>query len=126
MIGEGKPLHHIPDLRRLFNLTGDTPLTEESHDRRRQPDGHVVAVRLTSEDTSKGFEPTSGTVRELSFQGTPHAYGYFSVKIGSTIHELADSQASQSNVIETIEFSVVIIHGMKMTCSRHRECPVKY
>ncbi len=37
------------------------------------PDGHVVAVRVTSEDAGKGFKPTSGRIDQLHFRATPEA-----------------------------------------------------
>ena len=55
--------------------------------------GHVVAVRVTSEDANEGFKPTCGTIDELSFRASPDVWGYFSVKSGGGIHEFSDSQA---------------------------------
>lgn len=54
--------------------------------------GHVVAVRITSEDANDGFKPTCGLIEELSFRSTPEVWGYFSVKSGGGIHEFSDSQ----------------------------------
>lgn len=54
--------------------------------------GHVVAVRITSEDANDGFKPTCGTIDELSFRTSPDVWGYFSVKGGGGIHEYSDSQ----------------------------------
>lgn len=34
-----------------------------------KPRGHVVAVRITSEDPEDGFKPTSGRIQELSLRG---------------------------------------------------------
>jgi hypothetical protein len=56
------------------------------------PAGHVVAVRVTSEDANDGFKPTCGLIEELSFRSTPEVWGYFSVKSGGGIHEFSDSQ----------------------------------
>ena len=56
--------------------------------------GHVVAVRITSEDANDGFKPTCGTIDELSFRTSPDVWGYFSVKSGGGIHEFSDSQAN--------------------------------
>lgn len=47
-----------------------------------KPRGHVVAVRVTSEDPEDGFKPTSGRIQELSFKGRPDVWAYFSVKVG--------------------------------------------
>jgi len=55
--------------------------------------GHVVAVRVTSEDANAGFKPTCGSIDELSFRTSPDVWGYFSVKSGGGIHEFSDSQA---------------------------------
>ena len=49
----------------------------------RQPRGHVVAVRVTSEHAEDGFKPTCGSIEELHFRSTPEVWGYFSVKAGS-------------------------------------------
>lgn len=54
--------------------------------------GHVVAVRVTSEDANDGFKPTCGSIEELSFRTSPDVWGYFSVKSGGGIHEFSDSQ----------------------------------
>lgn len=48
-----------------------------------KPKGHVVAVRVTSEDPDDGFKPTSGQVQELSFRSKPNVWAYFSVKVPS-------------------------------------------
>jgi hypothetical protein len=37
----------------------------------RAPEGHVVAVRLTSENADDGFKPTAGRIDELHFRPTP-------------------------------------------------------
>ena len=54
--------------------------------------GHVVAVRITSEDANDGFKPTCGCIDELNFRPSPDVWGYFSVKSGGGIHEFSDSQ----------------------------------
>lgn len=62
MIGMGIPLHRIPDIRRLYsksNLNGLDRIDFEE-DPQIPPDGHVVAVRITSENAGDGFKPTSG------------------------------------------------------------------
>ena len=58
----------------------------------KRQDGHVVAVRITSEHAEDGFKPTCGHVDELHFRSTPEVWGYFSVKPGGRIHEFSDSQ----------------------------------
>lgn len=57
--------------------------------------GHVVAVRVTSEDANDGFKPTCGSIDELSFRTSPDVWGYFSVKSGGGIHEFSDSQVRE-------------------------------
>lgn len=56
--------------------------------------GHVVAVRVTSEDANDGFKPTCGCLDELNFRTSPDVWGYFSVKSGGGIHEFSDSQVT--------------------------------
>jgi acetyl-CoA carboxylase/biotin carboxylase 1 len=63
-----------------------------------KPKGHVVAVRVTSEDPDDGFKPTSGQVQELSFRSKPNVWAYFSVKSGGGIHEFSDSQFGEFHV----------------------------
>ncbi|PRW58200.1 acetyl- carboxylase 1-like isoform A [Chlorella sorokiniana] len=93
MIGTGVPLHHIPDLRRLYGQdpSGSEPIDFEAG-ARVAPAGHVVAVRITAENANDGFKPTSGHIDEISFRSTPEVWGYFSVKGGGAIHEYSDSQ----------------------------------
>eukprot|EP00850_Spirogloea_muscicola_P013374 SM000090S24336 [mRNA] locus=s90:291408:309581:- [translate_table: standard] len=45
-----------------------------------KPRGHVIAVRITSEDPDDGFKPTTGRIQELSFRSRPDVWAYFSVK----------------------------------------------
>ena len=93
MVAMGIPLHRIPDIRHLYceDPHGDSPIDFESHERR-DPEGYVVAVRLTSENANDGFKPTSGDVDELHFRPTSDVWGYFSVKSGGGVHEFSDSQ----------------------------------
>ena len=53
---------------------------------------HVIAARITAENTDSGFTPTSGAVSELNFRSTPSVWGYFSVDSSGRVHEFADSQ----------------------------------
>ncbi|CAM6103862.1 unnamed protein product [Calypogeia fissa] len=103
-VGMGIPLWKMPEIRRLFGKDAGgghgvwretakaaTPfdfVTAEPC----KPKGHVVAVRVTSEDPDDGFKPTSGQVQELSFRSKPNVWAYFSVKSGGGIHEFSDSQ----------------------------------
>jgi len=93
LIAMGVPLWRIPDVRRLYQKAPfeDTPFDLQTTPTL-PPSGHVVAVRLTSEDANDGFKPTSGSIDELSFRSTPEVWGYFSVKGGGGVHEYADSQ----------------------------------
>ncbi|EIE18073.1 hypothetical protein COCSUDRAFT_26470 [Coccomyxa subellipsoidea C-169] len=93
MIGMGVPLHRIPDIRRLFGKDpkGTSPIDYDA-EAQIPPSGHVVAVRVTSEDANDGFKPTCGSIDELSFRTSPDVWGYFSVKSGGGIHEFSDSQ----------------------------------
>ncbi|GBG75894.1 hypothetical protein CBR_g21136 [Chara braunii] len=108
-IGMGIPLWKLPEMRRLYGQEGggsldawqvlaakpslwtpfDFELTESAVVK---PRGHVVAVRITSEDPDDGFKPTCGRVHELSFKSKPDVWAYFSVKSGGGIHEFSDSQ----------------------------------
>ena len=93
LIAAGVPLHHIPDIRQLYGRDpeGSDKIDFEA-ETPRPPSGHVVAVRITSEDAEAGFKPTAGTISELNFRSTPDVWGYFSVKAGGGIHEFSDSQ----------------------------------
>ena len=93
MVGMGVPLHRIPDIRRLYGRDpAGTDAIDFEGDPQLPPSGHVVAVRVTSEDANDGFKPTCGAIDELSFRTSPDVWGYFSVKSGGGIHEYSDSQ----------------------------------
>ncbi|GFR43976.1 hypothetical protein Agub_g5120, partial [Astrephomene gubernaculifera] len=93
LIGMGVPLTRIPQIRSLY---GKDPKSSEPFDPettpQREPEGHVVAVRVTAEDAADGFKPTAGRIDELHFRPTPDVWGYFSVKSGGGIHQYSDSQ----------------------------------
>ncbi|KAL2653562.1 hypothetical protein R1flu_021690 [Riccia fluitans] len=102
-IGMGIPLWKMPEIRRFYGKSsGGISAWREISESAEQfdfvqaeptkPKGHVVAVRVTSEDPDDGFKPTSGQVQELSFRGKPSVWAYFSVKSGGGIHEFSDSQ----------------------------------
>jgi acetyl-CoA carboxylase/biotin carboxylase 1 len=93
LIGMGVPLYRIPDIRRFFgrDVNTDDPIDFEE-EKPVPPLGHVVAVRITSEDADDGFKPTTGKIDEISFRSTPDVWGYFSIKSGGRIHEYSDSQ----------------------------------
>lgn len=117
----GIPLHRIKDIRLLYGETpwGDAIINFESPDCMPSPRGHVIAVRITSENPdevelnliaqfsyillfspltchpcahSQGFKPSSGTVQELNFRSSKNVWGYFSVGATGGLHEFADSQ----------------------------------
>ncbi|XP_024374276.1 acetyl-CoA carboxylase 1 [Physcomitrium patens] len=102
-VAMGIPLWRMPEIRRLFGQGGGghdswRKVADEAVQfdlekvESQKPKGHVVAVRVTSEDPDDGFKPTSGQVQELSFRSKPNVWAYFSVKSGGGIHEFSDSQ----------------------------------
>ncbi|KAM9858236.1 acetyl-CoA carboxylase 2 isoform 2-T2 [Aulostomus maculatus] len=93
-IAMGIPLHRIKDIRLLYGETpwGDTIINFEAPDCMPNPRGHVIAVRITSENPDEGFKPSSGTVQELNFRSSKNVWGYFSVGATGGLHEFADSQ----------------------------------
>nr|XP_046243287.1 acetyl-CoA carboxylase isoform X2 [Scatophagus argus] len=93
-IAMGIPLHRIKDVRLLYGETpwGDTIINFETPDCTPSPRGHVIAVRITSENPDEGFKPSSGTVQELNFRSSKNVWGYFSVGATGGLHEFADSQ----------------------------------
>lgn len=92
-VAMGIPLHFIPDVRRLYmkDAFGKAPIDFE-RERQAPPNGHVIAARITAEDPNAGFQPTSGSIKELNFRSTPDVWGYFSVDSSGQVHEFADSQ----------------------------------
>ncbi|KAL8276908.1 hypothetical protein RQP46_010736 [Phenoliferia psychrophenolica] len=100
-IAMGIPLHRIRDIRTLYGKSPhgetkidfdfDNPASSETQ-RRPQPKGHVVAVRITAENPDAGFKPSSGTLQELNFRSSTNVWGYFSVGTAGGLHEFADSQ----------------------------------
>lgn len=121
-IAMGIPLHRIKDIRLFYGEApwGDTIINFENPDCMPSPRGHVIAVRITSENPdevcvklintritvclffnsmtsnvcahSQGFKPSSGTVQELNFRSSKNVWGYFSVGATGGLHEFADSQ----------------------------------
>ncbi|TMW67475.1 hypothetical protein Poli38472_011095 [Pythium oligandrum] len=92
-VAMGIPLNFIPDIRRLYqkDAFGRTPIDFET-EKQAPPNGHVIAARITAEDPNAGFQPTSGSIKELNFRSTPDVWGYFSVDSSGQVHEFADSQ----------------------------------
>ncbi|KAF2663295.1 putative acetyl-CoA carboxylase [Microthyrium microscopicum] len=100
-IAMGLPLHRIKDIRILYGVDHHTSTeidfdfsTEESlvKQRKPKPRGHTTACRITSEDPSEGFKPSSGTLHDLNFRSSSNVWGYFSVSSNSSIHNFSDSQ----------------------------------
>ncbi|KJP89997.1 hypothetical protein AK88_00453 [Plasmodium fragile] len=52
---------------------------------------HVIAARITAENSNDSFKPTSGKVQRIHFQNSKDVWGYFSINDGS-VHEFSDSQ----------------------------------
>lgn len=92
-VAMGLPLHTIHDIRRLYGRNPDGRDTidfdfSERVDRQR----HCIAVRVTAENPSAGFQPTSGKIEELQFRSSIDVWGYFSIDNSGNVHEFADSQ----------------------------------
>ncbi|CAI2189190.1 11614_t:CDS:10 [Funneliformis geosporum] len=73
------PLHQIRDIRVLHGLapSGTSEIDFDFSDpeslqtqRRPAPKGHVIAVRITAENSDAGFKPSSGMVHELNFRSS--------------------------------------------------------
>lgn len=94
MIAMGIPLWCNADIRRLFgcDMAGELDPINFDNARSVPPRGHVIAVRITSENPDDGFKPTSGSIDELNFRSSTDVWGYFSVKANGGIHEFSDSQ----------------------------------
>ena len=120
MIGMGLPLYCIPDIRSLYHEdpSGRSFIDFEVQSRK-EPEGHVLAVRITSENANDGFKPTSGHIDELHFRPTSDVWGYFSVKSGGGIHEFSDSQfghlfAKGASRQETIRSMLLALKEVKI------------
>jgi biotin carboxyl carrier protein len=90
----GIPLHRIPDVRSFYGEPERHGSSEISFSTaaRGEPKRYVIAARITAEDPSVGFRPTSGMLQELNFRNSPHVWGYFSVFGRGSVHEYSDSQ----------------------------------
>ncbi|KAH9951182.1 acetyl CoA carboxylase [Amylocystis lapponica] len=100
-VAMGIPLHRIRHIRQLYGVAPngtseidfDMVNPEVSKlQRKPQPKGHVVAVRITAENPDAGFKPSSGVLQELNFRSSTNVWGYFSVGTAGGLHEFADSQ----------------------------------
>ncbi|KAJ1994228.1 acetyl-coenzyme-A carboxylase [Coemansia spiralis] len=101
LVAMGIPLHNIREIRLLYGLDpkGTSPIdfefaSPQSNDvqRKPQPKGHVIAVRITAENPEAGFKPSSGMMQSLNFRSSTNVWGYFSVSANGGLHEFADSQ----------------------------------
>ncbi|PWY98047.1 acetyl-CoA carboxylase [Testicularia cyperi] len=100
-VAMGIPLYCIRDIRTLYGMD---PRGNEVIDfdfsspesfktqRKPQPQGHVVACRITAENPDTGFKPGMGALTELNFRSSTSTWGYFSVGTSGALHEYADSQ----------------------------------
>ncbi|KAJ1021262.1 hypothetical protein NDA18_005503 [Ustilago nuda] len=100
-VAMGIPLYSIRDIRTLYGMD---PRGNEVIDfdfsspesfktqRKPQPQGHVVACRITAENPDTGFKPGMGALTELNFRSSTSTWGYFSVGTSGALHEYADSQ----------------------------------
>lgn len=95
LVACGVRLDQIPDIRRLYgepDVYGRTAI-DFSATRQLPPKGHVVAVRITAENPEEGFQPSSGTIQDVTFRSNTNVWGYFSVgSTGGGVHQFADSQ----------------------------------
>ncbi|KAG7708330.1 hypothetical protein KL914_002056 [Ogataea haglerorum] len=100
-IAMGIPLHRIRDIRLFYGADPHTATEIDfefknensvTSQRRPIPKGHCTACRITSEDPSEGFKPSSGTLHELNFRSSSNVWGYFSVSNQSSIHSFSDTQ----------------------------------
>eukprot|EP01052_Picozoa_sp_SAG31_P004045 SAG31_NODE_163_length_21856_cov_7.550214_1_plen_2125_part_00 len=90
-IAMGLPLSNIPDIRKFYGKPRFDPAVKPDFSvDKPKIHGHVIAGRITAENPDEGFQPTSGSITELTFRNTPNVWGYFSTYSG--VHEFADSQ----------------------------------
>lgn len=90
----GIPLHRIKNIRELYKEDPALPTLINFSDplQKPRPNGHVIAVRITSENPDEGFKPSPGIMEELNFKSNRSVWGYFSVSSVGGIHEFSDSQ----------------------------------
>jgi len=97
----GLPLHRIKHIRQPYRVAhnGNSEIDFDmikpeanQLQRKSRPKGHVVAVRVTSENPDAGFKSSSGSLQELNFRSNTNVWGYFSVGSAGGLHEFADSQ----------------------------------
>lgn len=67
-----KSLYNIPENRRFYGRedmfgTDKIDFMEEEY----MPlDSHIIAARITAENSDEGFKPTSGSIERIKFQST--------------------------------------------------------
>lgn len=89
-VAMGIPMGNIPDIRRFYGKPLYDPSVVNFAVDKPNVNGHVIAGRITAENPDEGFQPTSGSITELTFRNTPNVWGYFSTYSG--VHEFSDSQ----------------------------------
>lgn len=100
-VAMGIPLNRNKDIRHLYGVShhGSSEIDfdfekpeSQQLQRKPQPKGHVIAVRITAENPDAGFKPSMGSLQELNFRSSTNVWGYFSVGSTGGLHEFADSQ----------------------------------
>ena len=104
-VAMGIPLYRMPEIRTLYGfdkygkseipfdkaMLNPNPANPDEL-AKPEPDGHVIACRITAENPDDGFKPSSGLIQELNFRSSRQVWGYFSVAPRGGLHEFADSQ----------------------------------
>jgi len=87
-VAMGIPLSNISDIRNFFQCEDKNACDpiDFANATPRDPDGHVIACRITAENPEEGFQPTCGGVVELNFRNSPDLWGYFSILSQGAIH----------------------------------------
>jgi biotin carboxylase len=93
LVAMGLPMSSIACIREMYGQCPDdvTPIDYDNTEPRTLP-GHVIACRITAENPDAGFQPTSGSITELTFRSLPSVWGYFSINSNGNVHEFSDSQ----------------------------------
>ena len=95
------PLHRIKHIRQLYAAApGDnseinfemTKPEVNQLQRKLRPKGHVVVIRITTENPDAGFKHSSGSLQELNLRYSANIQGYFSIGSGDGLHKFANSQ----------------------------------
>lgn len=93
LISQGVPLYRIPEVRRYFknDPKGDGPINF-SVVYGMEPEGHVIALRIISEDPDNDFTAMAGGVGKISFADMRGVWGYFSLPEGGGVGTSSDAQ----------------------------------